>query len=187
MWDMKKRYKRKESFLTLAQNDEGTWWVVWFMDWYIASLEEIFDEELSFHFSRDLLYELMKEYSLHKSQKLLTVSSIWTDDKNKSLLTIFKLLKTFFNGFDNSYDNLSGIVESIIWSSTYCIFNIMWSRKFAIEDKTNLLLPGVRNQDFQTDILFQENVIARYKHAFNIRLRDVALYSRKLQKETLVA
>lgn len=181
--DMKKRYMRKESFLTLAKKNQ--WEVIGFMDWYVASLEEIFDEELRFHFSRDTLYEIMKEFWLDRKQKLLTVSSIWTDDKNKSLLTIFKLLKSFFDWLDDSYDDLSGLVESIVWSTTYCIFNIMWAQKFYMPSKPSLLLPTTVNTDFETDILFQENVVKSYKQAFNIRLRDVAIYSRRFWKATL--
>jgi hypothetical protein len=66
------------------------------MDGYMATLEEVFENELRFHFTDDLLDQICEAYELHRSTKILTFSSIGTDDRNKSLQLIFSLIKKFF-------------------------------------------------------------------------------------------
>jgi hypothetical protein len=179
--DIYRRYNMDQSYLSLAMDD--SWEIIWFMDWYIATLEEIFENELKFHFSPNVLDVLYEKYKKHRNDRMLTVSSVWTDDKNKSLLTVFELLKNFFENFDDSQDDTSWVVESIIWSSTYCIFNIMWASRLDTHEQKGLILPGTQNPKFKTDILIQNWVIWKYKRDFNIRVREVATYSRRFRQK----
>lgn len=178
IWEIKNRHAWNNSFLSLSRDD--TWKIVWFMDWYIATLEEIFMKEFSFHFSPNVLDYIWEKYKKHKSVDMLTVSSIWTDDKNKSLSRVFSLLEDFFSQFDNSYDSMNVIVESIIWSTTYCIFDLMWAEKMHLQSRPELLLPGKINDKFATDILLQTWAIKLYRDTFNLRARDVVCHSRAL-------
>ena len=171
------RYNMEDSYLSVARNRDGE--VIGFMDWYIATLDEIFENEFKYHFSPNLLDMLYEKYKAHRQRRMLTVSSIWTDDKNKSLITVFALLREFFSQFDNTYDETAWIVESIIGSSTYSILNIMWAQQARVGQKKWLILEWTQNPKFTTDILFQEGVIGAYKNHFNIRARDVVLYSRQ--------
>lgn len=179
MWEIEKRYSSDESFLTIARNREEE--IVWFIDWYIATLEEIFTNEFRFHFSHDLLELICQQYEVYRETKMLTVSSIGTDDQNKSLLVTLSLLKYFFENLDEKYDDISGIVESIIWSSTYCIFSLMRAKKLWLQRKTEYFRDGKINENFKTDILFQPSVVWQYKRKFNIGIRDIVRYSRDFQ------
>jgi len=176
---IQERYGREDAFLTVAYNSEDQ--IVWFMDWYIASLEEIFRNEFSFHFTEGLLEEIMCRYKLHRSQKLMTFSSLGTDDKNKSLFLIFSLIRQYFDSIPDDIDNISWLFESIIGSSTYGIFSIMWATKMELQTEKKFIIPWVMNEYVETDILFQENIVWRYRTWFNIRVRDVLRYLRSSQ------
>jgi len=178
--EIQARYSKTDSFLSLSNDDN--WKVVWFMDGYIASLEEIFEWEFSYHFSPKLLDMIWEKYKKHRKERLLTVSSIWTDDKNKSLSRVFELLRSFFAQFDESYDEMWVIVESIIWSTTYCIFDLMWADKMQVGNENWVILKWTQNLKFSTDILFQSWAIAKYRDCFNLRARDIVMHSRSFPK-----
>lgn len=181
--EIEARYTTWNAFLTVSRDKEGK--IVGFMDGYISSLDDIFTNELKYHFTPDVIDLICEKYKVYRDQKLLTVSSIGTDEENKSLFTTLALLKDFFSQFDNSYDNISGLVESIVWSSTYCIFSIMWAQRLQISKKPNFIIPNSQKQWFKTDILFQRNVIGRYKNNFNVRVRDVVEYSRNQELQAV--
>lgn len=175
---MEARYKRQNSFLTLVKDE--VWEIVGFMDGYIASLDEIYTDELRFHFSSYLIKEICHCFWITPDTQLLTVSSIGTNERNKSLITALKLLKTFFQWIDSKYDNIWWLVESIIWSSTYCIFDLMWSQKMEVREKVHCIIWETSNDNYKTDILFQNNVVSDYKNRFDIWIRDVLMHARKL-------
>ncbi len=177
---MIKRYEKEESFLSLAYDSNSK--IIGFMDWYIATLEEIFEEELSFHYSENLLDELKRQYSIHRKQKMITFSSIWTDDKNKSLVVTFALIENLFHNLDPKYDQITWIFESIIASSTYCIFKLMWAKGAEVNNIPNLLIPWSQNDEYLTDVLIHKDVIPKYRNNFQLRTRDVLLYSRELRR-----
>lgn len=176
IWEMRKRYNHEDAFLTVAQNGKGQ--EIWFMDAYITTLREIFDSELAFHFSEDVLDEIMRRYDIDRDTDLLTFSSLWTDDKHKSLHVIFELIRKFFSWMEEKYDEISAIFESIIWSTTYCIFNVMWAEAMQCNKNPRFLSREGRHNNIQTDILFQRWLVKRYKNRFNIRTRDVLIYSK---------
>lgn len=177
---IEKRFMRDEAFLSVAKK---SWEIIWFMDWYIANLEEIFQDEFSYHFSDDVLDQIMDRYRLYRKQKMLTVASIGTDDKNKNLTVVFSLLRIFFWNIDDDLDNISWIVESIVWSTTYCIFNLMWADWMKMQNKSFWIIEDSVNREFKTDILFQKGVVWKYKRDFNLQLRDVLIYFKSLQMQ----
>ena len=178
---MVRRYRKEESFLTLAHDDWGE--IIGFMDWYIATLWEIFEEELGFHYTHDILNALQREYHMFRDQKFLTFASIGTNDRNKSLNIVLWLLQTFFNNMDSKHDKTLSIFESIIGSSTYCIFNIMWAIPMEVYKKPELCLPHSQNPLFPTDILIQPDMVSTYKNNFSVRTRDIVVYSKKLKQK----
>lgn len=180
MWAIERRYNRNESFLTLAYGRDKE--IIGFMDGYLTTLWEIFQEELRFHYSEKILDELEQRYLIQRDQKLLTFSSIGTDDRNKSLITIFGLLQTFFRNMDSQYNHTLSIFESIIGSSTYCIFNIMGARPIQAHKNPDFLLPGSQNHKYPTDILLHFDMVSDYKEKFTIRVRDIVQYSRDFHK-----
>ncbi len=172
------RYNKEESFLSVAYNQSNE--IIGFMDWYIATLEEIYEEELHFHYTEDILTELKSRYQIHRSDRLLTFSSIGTNDKNKSLLTVFALLENFFNELGQQYDDKLAIFESIIWSSTYCIFKIMWWESIDFQDRGWCDTLINRNKNYPTEVILHPNMVADYKNNFRISTKDVLLYSKNL-------
>ena len=183
--EMRKRYDRRESFLTVAKNPDDQ--IIWFMDAYVSSLDEIYQDEFQQHFSSLLLDEIYQRYWFHPSKKFMTFASLWTDDKNKSLLTILSLIRAFFASMDEKYDEMPWIFESIIGSSTYCIFSLMWADKMKVNKRQEFLLEWTRNDSIQTDILLQSKVVEKYKSRFNVRSRQVVMYSRELEREGVYA
>lgn len=177
---MRRRYWRPESFLSLAYDDTDE--IIWFMDWYLATLEEIFEDELKFHYSPELLEELKRSYNMHRDQKFLTFASIGTDDKNKSLLTTFGLLDNFFQNMDQKYNDTLALFESIIGSSTYCIFKIMWANSMDLDDDSQFTVPWSQNEEYPTDLLIHPQMVSDYRSSFKMRTRDVLLYSKRFQQ-----
>ena len=155
---IRNRYKRASSLITMAQTE--AWEVVWFLDGYVAPLEEVYIEEFSDHFKSEVIDEISKKSGISPKQKILTCASLGTDDKNKSIWVTLQLLDIFFQEVSNDMYSLDSVVESILHSTTYEIFSLMWAQRLNI---SNTNRKTSHNTCFSTDVLFQKNVWDVYK------------------------
>jgi hypothetical protein len=172
------RHWLDESFLTLAFNTQGK--IIWLMDWFSASFEEIYRREFYAHFHEELFDIIEDLFWISHDTKVLTVSSLWMDDKHKNLWTTRKIVEDVTWSFPSKYDDIPVIVEAIVGSVTYTLFKIMWAELWNISrDFPDVLCDDIKHGNFKLDILYQANWIGDYKKRPIVSLRELILQHKK--------
>jgi len=120
------RYKQK-SFLILSYNK--VWDIVWFCDWYVDSLENIYKKDLKQHYPSldiNMLSEKIHDKLLLDSiENILFFSSLWTYEKNSSLKLAFDLFKFFLKTIKLS-DEKIWFTELDKNNPLYFIYEVIW-------------------------------------------------------------
>ena len=168
--DIISRYSMQESFLVEAMAGNK---IVWFVDWYIETLEIIFRRELSFHFENNVLDEICNQFKISPHTQLLIMTSLWTDERNKKLSTVFDLMLNFFSSFDSRHDDLPVICETIMKSSIFWTLMSMWATRMKLGVNNDFLKSRTVRTEFETDILYQVWAIDKYRSCVKIDARNV--------------
>ena len=171
------RYAHDNSFLSVLRNwnDE----IVGFLDWYIWTLEEIFNNEFQDHFDEKLIDEICEKYKVHRDTQMLTFWWIGAIEKHKSLKVVLSLMKCFLKSIPKKFEKIPWIFESIINTSTYCTFILMWAQKMQINNSNGLLVSNSINPQYPTDILFHDHMPEQYRTSFSISNKDIVNFLRK--------
>lgn len=187
--DIKKRlFESKISFLTLLRNlDNGD--IHGFMDWYIDKLSNIFNREFSSHYEQ-VWYDGVKK-SLESTlwfeipQELFTISSIWTNEKNKSLNNFLNLIRDFVLCIPEKHLDTLWIVEFNTWSNIHALYHVPWFKKIELIDWAKSLVAN-KSSTYNSDLYYLPNMIKECREHYSYPIKQfIRLYWRKM-KEVLV-
>ena len=169
---IERRHRNPNSFLTVAQNTQ--WEIIGLMDWFSAKLLDIYEQEFYAHFSAKVLDIIENKFWISPDTQVLTVSSLWMDEKHRDFGVTSDIIKNFTRSLYSKYDFMPVVVESIVASNTYAIFKIMGATAWNIpQDFSEVLLWNQKHSDHELDILFQADGIHRYKTNFAVHPRDL--------------
>lgn len=163
------RYKKK-SFLILSynQNDE----IIWFCDWYVDNLINIYNQDLYSHYPnldlKILLERIKVKLSLESIEKILFFSSLGTYEKYSSLKLAFELFKNFLKSI-NLDDEKVWFTELDKNNPLYFIYDLLWRISLEISNyevlNTNLL--------YDSDLcVFPRKSLDFFKENWDLTLRD---------------
>ena len=164
----------KESFINFYKSSVDE--ILWFSYWFIDSVDNIYQNEFSLHFDKELLNIFSNKFW---NNDLITLSWVCLVEKEKNIKIIYELLKHFYCRLDTSYDDLIWIGESIRWTPSYKIYKKILLDSLNDEadvERTKL------NKDIESDILYWDKLVKRVKAICNMNLLDFLEYTKKLKK-----
>ena len=171
IWDIEKRYKKYESFLTVYRNQE--WSIKWFIDGYVAPFESIYTNELESHYGNVSIWEIKGKIRriLWRSvpNALFSFSSMGTEQKYANFRLIFNLLQHFINSIPNQYNQLLWITELDKGWNLDMIYRQMWSRDLWFSDSWNI---SNKSDSYNSDIYIIPHAIATYKQGFSYNIQQ---------------
>lgn len=163
------RYK-KQSYLVLSKNN--SWEVIWFCDWYISSLEDIYKSDLSIHYGMENLWKIFDlvqdKLPLDNLSKLLYFSSLWTYQEYINYNYLYEMLRSFFNSMSNIWF-IKWITELDKNNSLYKIYKIMWSISIWVEN----ILNKNTQENYDSDICVFNDPINDFKSKYDIPFREL--------------
>jgi hypothetical protein len=190
--EIKKRYFESiDSFLALTIKEE-TWDIVWFMDWYIDNLKNIYDRELEYYYNINV-YKLLEKYVSSKNwwlvpSEILTFSSMWLLEENTSFYKVFELIKEFFSWIDSKYDNVFWITEVSKWTNLHWFHHSMWVKELGFSDNPWIRSVSKNRWNNENSTLFyQKEAVATYKKRYNLPVKEYIRKNKKTILEVLVA
>lgn len=164
----RKKYN-KQAFLVLWYN--SIWDIVWFMDWYFAYLVDIYNLEISYHYP-NLAIDILEKAVINKLDisilgKILSLSSIWTYEKNISYCFIYELIRIFFKIVSENHGT-PWIIELDKKNSLYLIYKIMWSISLWIDNKQAIWI----NENYESDLCVFYDPIDNFNSNFDMTFRQ---------------
>lgn len=143
------------SHIVLVKKDND---LVWIMDWYYDSIENIYKRELEYRYNRIGLNEVkMKiEEDRNINQHMYTFSTFWIIEKYNNLKKSFLLFKKFFETMPKEYLNFQLLVELDVWKIIHLYYNSFWIEQIGFE--WNPLLQN-RWKDYNSDLFFLNSLL----------------------------
>jgi len=164
----REKYKQ-EAFLVLGYN--YNWDIIWFMDWYFAYLIDIYNLEINYHYpnlSIDVFEELIKnKLNTLVLWKFLSLSSIWTYEKNISYPLIYELIRKFFK-IVSEKKGIPWIIELDKRNSIYQIYKIMWSLSLWINSNNSVNT----NKNYESDLCIFVDPIDTFNANFDMPFKQ---------------
>lgn len=159
--------KTNDSFISLLKEDNDN--IVWFIDWYIADFDFIYDNELKDHY-QDIWKEKLKiiiENNLKSDlpNYFFSFSSMWTIEKYKSFYNVFSLINSVTNSIDKKYDNVLWITELDKWSNLYSLYNSIWIIWLWLSEYN---YAQNKNDFYNSDIFLKPSFLNEAKKAFSM-------------------
>lgn len=156
----------EESFLVVCENE--TWELVWYEEWYVDSLENIFKRELAYHYEVIWVDEIKRRIENiigYNPEKLLVLSSIWILNKYSNFFTIFEILKHFAINMPDKYKWMYGISELDINNNLDFLSKHLWTISLWIYEDPELREKIVNTGDgYKSNLVLFPDVVDKYKY-----------------------
>lgn len=169
--EIQKRYNDYESYLTLFRNEK--WDIKWFIDWYVWTLEEIYNNELECHYKEIGFISIQDKVSqiLWSSipKKIFSFSSMWTEQSYMNFPLIFELLRKFINSIPENNNQILWLTELDKWWNLDRIYKQMWSKDLWFSESEKIVN---KNTSYNSDIFIIPNSIQVYKEHFSYNIRE---------------
>mgnify|MGYP005998317747 CR=1 FL=1 len=162
------RYKNSvASYLSVLHDEKGD--RVWFCDWYVDNFRNIYDREFIHHYweMTDEEYIKFMNKMWYETEKLfLTISSLGTQEKYKSLNLLKSLVKNFTSKINFSFLNLDWIIEIDKNSILYEIYLNIWFK--------NLFFPNQKyNLNYISEILETKIFVEICKRFWDLNKKNI--------------
>lgn len=171
----------QDSFLVVCENQK--WEIVWYEEWYIDTIENIFQRELAYHYSEIGIEEIKKRIDTilgYTPETMLVLSSIGLLQKYVSFFTLFEILKNFALTIPEKYNSVPGITELDKNNNLNMVSEVIGSISLWIHDD-----PILKNKITNTGNWYQSNLTLvpeaweRYKHYLSWWAKNFLKFARK--------
>ncbi len=125
----------QQAFLAICENEN--WQIVWYEEWYIDSMENIFNRELAYHYSEIWLPEIKKRvFNIlwETPENMLVLSSIWFIHKYANFYNLYEIIKSFWSSIPDDLINEHGITELDKRNALNKIWESVWNISLWIYD-----------------------------------------------------
>ncbi len=167
--------KSVDAFLVLCKNTDGE--IVGYEEWYVDSLDAIFDGEFHYHYReigvKEIQRRVMKVLG-YNPKELLVLSSIGFMPRYQSASSLFRLLSTFARALPVArMDDLPGITEIDKKSSMHKISAKCGAISLGIADDP-FLSKKITNTGahYESDLIVYRDPIRQYKTQFDAGGRE---------------
>lgn len=175
------RYKKK-TFLVIAR-ESITKNIIGFVDWYVETLDDMFEIELKDHYWSIWITEVKKkvyEKIWFLPDVVFSCSSLWTVEEYMNMTIIFNLLTVFFNSVPEEYADLVWISELNFWGSLHSIYHALWAKALWFKWDERLTNLG---ESYNSDVFLQEKLIKTYRGEFSSWIREFMRKNAKKMRE----
>ena len=160
------------------------------MDWYVDDLFKIYNNEFRFHYE-NIWYEKIKNAITttlwwNIPDELFTISSIWTNEKNKSLSNFLNLIRNFVSNIPEWYIDKTWIVEFDTWSNIHAIYHTMWFKEIELGKDYESLITN-KSLSYESGLYYLPNMIKECRDNYSQPIREFIKLHWKKMKEILVA
>ncbi len=187
--EIKKRlFQSKASFLTVLRDTKNND-IHGFMDWYISDFETIYEREFKPHYKQVWINKIKEafEYELGSNipKELFTISSIWTDEKYKSLSNFLNLIRSFVINIPENYNTNLWLVEFDTWSNIHSIYHVIWFKKITLDSLSKSLIAD-SSDNYNSDLYFLPNMIKESREKYSQPIREFIKLHWKKMREVLI-
>lgn len=162
------KYKGKKSILVLLKDDN--WEIVWFNEWYTASLDYIYNEELKPRYNKFWLQWIENEIKSKLwfiPKDLFIVSWVWILNEHKSWFNLFWLMNEFTKKVKSCVWDVYWIAENDCEHVMEKITAIYWIKlDFDRKKITNT------NETYNSQLYIIPNVWESYNKLFGWTIKD---------------
>lgn len=172
----------QQSFLAICEDEN--WEIVWYEDWYIDNMENIFNRELAYHYSEIWLPEIRQRVSniLWKpTDKMLVFSSLGFKHKYINFFNLYELLKIFSRSIPDELIKEPWILEVDNKNIMSRICRSVWDIPLWINDNLNLK-SKIKNtwKEYESILTILPNAAEWFRNFTNNSPRDfVKLINKK--------
>lgn len=156
----------EESFLVVCENN--AWEIVWYEEWYIDCLENIFSREFAYHYEKVGLWEIQQRVQSilwYYPEKMFVLSSIWLIHKYSSFFTLFELFKYFAIHIPEKHNELHGISELDKNNNLNFLSSCMGNISLGIYENEDLRKKIVNTgKNYKSNLVLIENIVSKYKY-----------------------
>lgn len=171
----------EESFLVVCENK--TWELVWYEEWYVDSLENIFRRELAYHYEVIWVDEIKRRIENiigYNPEKLLVLSSIWILNKYSNFFTLFEILKHFAINMPDRLSNLVAISELDMNNNMNFLFQMTENISLWIHKDPQLQQKIINTwKNYQSNLILILNVVQQYKYYLSGGIKNFLKLTRK--------
>lgn len=173
--NIQERLLTKPSHLVVAQDSRGE--IVWYMDWYVDSVDWIFNREYYSHYKDIWVWEIKNrviQAIWYLPNEMLVFSWIWLIERHSNFFNIFYLLKHFFETISTIDVNTPAIWELDKNNHIYRLFNIIWYLSLWINDDEKLRNLIINKSDeYISEMVVHPNPIAVIKEKFCVWIKEI--------------
>lgn len=172
----------QESFLVVCENEREE--IVGYEEWYIDSMDAIFQRELAYHY-KDIGIDEIKHRIAHilwySPENMFVLSSIGILNKYVSFFTLFDILKHFSIAIPEAYAHLDAITELDKKNNLNMVSEAIGCKSLWIHDdpilKTKITNTG---NGYESNLTIVPEAGNRYKHFFSKGPKHFLKLSRSL-------
>lgn len=155
----------EDSFLVLCKDEKNE--IIWYEDWYVSSVDEIFKRELEYHYKNIWVWEIKSRVSnilWTTPEKMIVISSLWLISKYVNFYTAFEIMNNFYNAIPEKYEDLACIAEVDLNNNISNVTQILWWVSLWIQNDENLK-GKIENtsKEYKSNLTLIPNALWRYK------------------------
>ncbi len=155
----------KKPFLVIAENQQ--WEIVWYEEWYIDTLDNIFRREFIYHYGDIWFMEIKRRVwnvlLWEVPNEMLVLSSIWLLSKYINFFTLFEILKTFANTISDWYIDTPWITEVDKKNNLNKISQAIWSISLWFHEDMRSKISNTW-KDYESNLILIPEAWRRYRH-----------------------
>jgi len=155
--EIKSRHNFETSFLCLYKDFNHR--IRWFMSWYMAPLETIYEREFEHYYRQigkdEVCWKIISLLDYEAPTEFLCIPALWVNQENISMNIIYQLMKKFFQDVCDYNPDTCGVYESALGTNMHSIYEVCWWRRIS-------LLSGAKwentHQELESDIFVHERI-----------------------------